>query len=582
MQQQDGLTDWDILAQESGKPGPAEREAEQMAPHRLGMVVGGSLSEGLRVRLDREIQIEDVAVGRYVIIQGLKRRFFGMVTDVSLDATSQAMEHTPPDVSDDFLMEVHLGTSAYGRLDVTPLLVLLDDEDEPRPVKQVPAHYAIVANATAEEVNQVFGAEEKHFKIGAPIEMEEAAIHINLERLVERSIGIFGKSGTGKSYLTRMLLDGIVKHDVAVNLIFDMHNDYGFQVPDKHAGYSVKGLQQLYPSKVAIFTLDEASSRRRNSPYNYVVQIGYDGIEPEDIEMMRQMLNLSDPQIGVVYTLHSAFGRDWLSVLLDDEPIVGEDDTEDNVSRLGKMIERGAIPASSVAALRRSLGRRVRRFDFLKPQVPENSVKKIFEYLQRGQSVVLEFGRYQNSEEAYLLVANYITRRLHNLYVDRVEKAQGDVAQEPPHLVLTIEEAHKFLDPAIARLTIFGTIARELRKYNVTLLIVDQRPSGIDDEVMSQIGTRVTGLLDSEDDIRSVFTGIAGASELRHVLARLDNREQSLIMGYAVPMPVVVQTRRYDMEYMKEEHGDIEGDELETRTDEAFRDLDRGRDRGAF
>ena len=53
--------------------------------------------------------------------------------------------------------------------------------------------------------------------------------------------------------------------------------------------------------------------------------------------------------------------------------------------------------------------------------------------------------------------------------------------------------------------TIFGTIARELRKYNVTLLIVDQRPSGIDPEVMSQIGTRVTCLLDDESDIRAVF-----------------------------------------------------------------------------
>ena len=36
--------------------------------------------------------------------------------------------------------------------------------------------------------------------------------------------------------------------------------------------------------------------------------------------------------------------------------------------------------------------------------------------------------------------------------------------------MITIEEAHKFLDPAIAGHTIFGTIARELRKYNVTLL----------------------------------------------------------------------------------------------------------------
>jgi DNA helicase HerA-like ATPase len=46
------------------------------------------------------------------------------------------------------------------------------------------------------------------------------------------------------------------------------------------------------------------------------------------------------------------------------------------------------------------------------------------------------------------------------------------------------------LSPAAARHTSFGTIARELRKFNVTLLVVDQRPSGIDAEVLSQIGTR--------------------------------------------------------------------------------------------
>ena len=108
-----------------------------------------------------------------------------------------------------------------------------------------------------------------------------------------------------------------------------------------------------------------------------------------------------------------------------------------------------------------------------------------------------------------------------------------------------IEEAHKFLDPAVARHTIFGTIARELRKYNVTLLIVDQRPSGIDPEVMSQIGTRVTCLLDDETDIRADFSGISGAGALREVLARLDTRQQALILGHAVPMPVVVRTRTY-------------------------------------
>jgi DNA helicase HerA-like ATPase len=125
----------------------------------------------------------------------------------------------------------------------------------------------------------------------------------------------------------------------------------------------------------------------------------------------------------------------------------------------------------------------------------------------------------------------------------------GDDAQKPPQLLITIEEAHKFLQPGIAGQTIFGTIARELRKYNVTLVVVDQRPSGIDEEVMSQIGTRVTALLDNERDINAVLNGINGAQGLREVLARLDTKQQAIIMGHAVPMPVVIKTRSYDEDF---------------------------------
>ena len=92
--------------------------------------------------------------------------------------------------------------------------------------------------------------------------------------------------------------------------------------------------------------------------------------------------------------------------------------------------------------------------------------------------VVLEFGVYGNNIDAYLLVANLLTRRIYDRYVRMSEQASGNATQEPRPLVITIEEAHKFLSPAIARNTIFGNIAREMRKYNVTLLVVDQRPSG--------------------------------------------------------------------------------------------------------
>ncbi len=526
---------------------------------RLGIVVAGSLSKGLDIKLDRDAPIEETAVGRYVVVQSGEHRFFSLITDVALDSTHPLLEKTPPNLDDEFVREVMQGTSTFGRLHVSPMLVI-SGESEPRPVKTVPGHFAPVYEATPQDVSRIFGDESQkgYFEIGEPLDMEGIKIYLNLKRFAERSSGVFGKSGTGKTYLTRMLLAGMIQENIAVNLVFDMHNEYGWEGSGELG--RVKALKQLYGSRTAIFTLDEESSRRRGSKYDYVVRIGYDTIEPEDVDSVSGVLGLSDVQRGALYTLHKKLGREWIAKLLADR--IPEE--------LAESLDQKTLLAGTVGAIQRKLGM-FARYGFMAETTRESAVDRILEYLQKGVNVVIEFGRYGNSLEAYILVANFLTRRIHKAYVERKEAAQGG-ADEPRQLVITIEEAHKFLDPLIARQTIFGTISRELRKYNVTLLIVDQRPSGIDPEVMSQIGTRVTCLLDDEQDIRAVFAGISGASELRQVLARLDTRQQALILGHAVPMPVVVRTRDYGPVFYAAA-GFVEGDELQARRGRGSRSL---------
>jgi len=525
------------------------RPAQPQPLQRLGIVVGGSLSKGLDVKLDQGTVIEGLAVGRYVVVRGQTgRRFFCIVTDVQLDTLNPLIEKAPPEPSDPFLARVYQGTAVFGRIHVAPMLVLDSPASssptrgeeggrEPKPVKTIPAHFTPVYPASEEEVALIFGREEEpgYFYIGDPLEMAGIHVALDLHRFIERSAGVFGKTGTGKTFLTRTLLAGLVRDSVAVNLVFDMHNEYGWKSQDE-SRQEVKGLRQIFPTgRVSVFTLDEASSLRRGSKVDGVVRIGYGQIEPEDVDSLASLMALSDVQVGALYFLRRRLGPGWIARLLEEG---------DPLEELDSALERGALHGGTLGAIQRKLGL-FRRFDFLQAQVPEDPVRQILDYLARDVNVILEFGRYGSSLEAYLLVANYITRRIHAHYVRRKEAAQGGTGEEPRPLVITIEEAHKFLDPAVARHTIFGTIARELRKYNVTLLIVDQRPSGIEPEVMSQIGTRVTCLLDDEADIRAVFSGISGAGALREVLARLDTRQQALIMGHAVPMPVVVQTRTY-------------------------------------
>ncbi len=530
------------------------------SPHamrRLGVVVGGSLSRGLDVRLDgtSHASLEDVAVGSFVTIQGKRQRYFAVVTDLELRAVDDSIRHFPPDgVSGDggdgFVAEVMGGTLAYGQLSVMPSMTApLDTGTDGRAAalteqaKTIPEHFAPVYAASQTDIDAVFSARGSDaFALGSPQGMEGASIRLDLGTLATRSVGVFGASGTGKTFLARMLLAGLVKEGQAVSLVFDMESEYGWQGQDNDRHRQVKGLKQLFPSRVVTFTLDEESSRRRGVTPDGVVRIGYDEIEPADIEVLRDLLNLSEVAAATAWNLERHYGGGaWLQAFL---ALTG--------AEVGDLANEMGVNLAALQTLHRRLSA-WGRFGFLADTgAGSGSAGGIIEHLQRGNHVVLEFGKYGRNNAAYVLVSNLLTRRIHDRWVRDKESADGGQGDEPRPLVIFIEEAHKFLTPEIASQTIFGAIARELRKYNVTLMIVDQRPSGIDSEVMSQLGTRLSCALNDDRDMNAVLMGARDAGQLRGVLARLDSKQQALVFGHAVPMPVVVRPRDYDESFYAE------------------------------
>ena len=210
---------------------------------RLGVVVSGSLTRDVNVKLDASVSVEDMVVGRYVAIEGEKRRFFGMITDVTLEAVDPRVIITPPDISDPFIAQVVTGTTTYGKLRVLPMLTIGGDAvsilEGPQAVKTVPTHFSEVKLASQRDVELVFGAEDdRRFSVGTPLDME-TKVCLDVSEFVKRSNGVFGKSGTGKTFLTRLLLVGMLQKQAAVSLVFDMHSEYGWEGRSEK-GYKVK------------------------------------------------------------------------------------------------------------------------------------------------------------------------------------------------------------------------------------------------------------------------------------------------------------------------------------------------------
>lgn len=506
----------------------------------LGHIIQGSLTDGFIMRIAPDANVESIKAGKFVAIVGNEYKFFSMITNVTLQVTHPDILLYPPSDKENLLHDFLKKKCMYATADIKPMIVL-NKFNQATPVKTVPQHFATVLDASEKDVAAIFGSEsdttKKYFNMGCPIDMT-TPVCIDLEKLAERSTGVFGKSGTGKTFLTRLLLAGLIKKEVATTLIFDMHNEYGIQARQESDSKFVKGLKTLFPSKIAIFSLDPAATRRRGAQPDVVVQISYQEIRSEDILAMQTELNLHSTAVEAARLIEAKYKECWLEKLLESG------------AQLKEFAEDIGAHPESIAALYRKL-KIIERYPFFVKQSVHGKrslvITQLLEYLSKDIHIVIEFGNY-TSTFCYLLLANIITNKIHREYVKKTEKYLGTQKKEdaPKQLMIVIEESHKFLNPIAASQTIFGTIAREMRKYFVTLFIIDQRPSGIDTEVLSQIGTKIVAQLSDEKDLQAVLMGSNNAITLRTILGSLDTKKQALLLGHAIAMPMVIATRNYD------------------------------------
>ena len=88
-----------------------------------------------------------------------------------------------------------------------------------------------------------------------------------------------------------------------------MHSEYGWEATCEGKLFStVKGLRQLFPGQVQIYTLDPDSTKRRGVRDAQELYLGYDQIEVEDIMLVRNELNLSEASLENSIILRNEFG----------------------------------------------------------------------------------------------------------------------------------------------------------------------------------------------------------------------------------------------------------------------------------
>jgi hypothetical protein len=544
----------------------------------IGYLVGGGLKESFRVRLT--VDPLTVQEGAFVVIESGTYQFYGLVTDLQLGATDPrfADEQSETRLAPSLAKALH-GQTLYTNLEVLPALMLEigpepgtqeyeewlraheNHEPQPGPVKTVPPHHAAVRLAGEGDIAEIFGkaGEGGNFVVGHTREQDHP-VCLDLEKLVQRSAGVFGATGTGKSFLTRVVLAGLIHYDKASVLVYDMHNEYGFDDTASDTGLRVIGLRSKFASRVRVVGLGGGTTIRNNPP-DFNLEIAERDIRPADIELLTRELNLKETTPTTLEALWNTYHETWFSefkAMTQDTITTSEGKKAPAADSVAAWADANGVNVMAAEGLHSKLQRLFHK-EYIVADPAADSVREIVEALQRGQHIILSFGTRFETDLDYLLVSNLLTRRIREEWERKTNAFRSSGQEEPRQLVIVLEEAHKLLNRELASQTTFATIAREMRKYYVTLLVIDQRPSQIYDEVMSQLGTRISGWLGDDDDISAVLSGLAGRDALRGMLARLQPKEEVLLLGWGVPMPLPVKSRRYDEQFWKDLLGEKGG-----------------------
>jgi len=134
-------------------------------------------------------------------------------------------------------------------------------------------------------------------------------------------------------------------------------------------------------------------------------------------------------------------------------------------------------------------------------------------------------------------------------FLQRLGEHGGEGARGSLPVVLVLEEAQNYIqqprsvdEESISR-TVFERIAREGRKYGLSLVVASQRPSELSKTVLSQCSSFIVHRLQNPEDLRyfkDIVPGIYGPM-LEQIPALAP--QTALVLGECVPAPALVKIR---------------------------------------
>lgn len=524
----------------------------------LGQIVAVDTSKVL-IDVSNPQLLTRLTIGNLVAIQGnTKHDFLIAITErVTRGYSESTIDNIPEDGEEllfssspsDMVRATLIGT--YRTVDGERINTFKRGADS---FPQVDRECFIIESSNLQRFMGILGneyTENERLKIGKFISDRDAEAIINGDKFFQRHAAILGSTGSGKSYAVALILERASKLKYPNIIVLDMHGEYSPLADKANGGFAeqfkIAGPGDLTTSNSKIIFL----------PYWLLNRD----------EMLSMILDRSDqnaPNQASRFTLHvsglkqatlTKEGKnEILKTFTVDSPIpYNINDLIDLLTKDNNEIVPGARQSTTKQGqwtnkLTRFISRleakiKDRRYGFMfMPPCAVQSYSWLSQQMQRlltsnhGNGIkIIDFSEVPS--DVLPIVTGTFARLIYNVqfWITPSKRTPINILCDEAHLYLPIkDDANTTQKQALMS---FERIAKEGRKYGVSLLVVSQRPSDVSKTILSQCNNFLTLRLTNEADQsvvkRLMPESLAGITD---ILPLLDTGE-AILLGDAVLLP---------------------------------------------
>jgi len=446
-----------------------------------------------------------------------------------------------------------------------------------RGISQSPTTGDLIHMVTLGDLEYIYGgySEQTSIKIGNISVSESLGAYLNLDKLISRHFAILGSTGSGKSNTVGVTLKAIIEKGLPRSrvLLIDPHGEYNNIFGDNSTVYRVNTLDADERLLTPYWAL----------PFSELVSLFDGNLSDQNREYLREKVveakingskinNIAIDPVVITADTPVPFSIKQLWFDLDDfeRQTFRESrrpETVTDIRAMGdaeKMISNDYEPpaagggspflnhlAKGILSFLDSMRSRIKdsRYDFLfhpgectpdlNGKVDKDLSRLLMSWIGNNKPITILDISDVPSEIMMSIAGTLLSITYDALFWGQESPVGG--RKQP--LLIVLEEAHNYLrsgENSISSRTV-QRIAKEGRKYGVGLLLVTQRPSELDETVLSQCGTIIALRMNNSKDRSHIAAAIQ--DELKAIVDLLPSLRtgEGIVSGEGVSIPSRVQ-----------------------------------------